>query len=453
MTNENRWMSVTALTRYVKRLFEKDRKLRNVWVRGELSNFKHHSRGHMYFTLKDPNTRIQSVMFAGQNRFLKFRPEDGMKVLVRGDVSVYEPYGQYQLYVKEMQADGVGNLFLAYEELKNKLEKEGLFSSEHKKPLPAFPAEIGVVTSPTGAAVRDIYTTIKRRFPAARITLFPVLVQGPSAAGAIADAIDRADKSGFLDVMIIGRGGGSIEELWAFNEEVVARSIFASSVPIISAIGHETDYTIADFISDVRAPTPTGAAELAVPHVDELSEWIMDRHSRMKRAMTERLQAEKKRLDRMNESYAFRYPTQLVRQKEQELDKLLERHIRSHKRLLHMKKENWRQTVRTLRRYHPEAAMQSAEEKRRYLTKSLYREMKKIHKEKVLAFQQSVSKLNVLSPLNVMERGFSLTYGEDGHLIKSVRQVQPSDFVKVRLKDGQLDCHVWGLEESEEENG
>lgn len=449
MTEQDRYMSVTALTRYVKRLFDKDRSLHDVWVRGELSNFKHHSRGHMYFTLKDQNSRIQSVMFASQNRSLGFRPEDGMKVLLRGEVSVYEPYGQYQLYVKEMQPDGIGNLYLAFEELKRKLEQEGIFSEKYKKPLPAAPREIGVVTSPTGAAVRDIFTTIKRRFPAARITLLPVVVQGTSAANSIARAIDRANELGFLDVLIVGRGGGSIEELWAFNEEIVARRIFASQIPVISAVGHETDYTIADFVSDVRAPTPTGAGELAVPHIDELDARIADREARLKRVIIERTATEKERLKRFETSYAFRYPVQLIRQKEQELDKLLERLTRETRRLVQKKADLRQQTDKSLKRYRPEETVKVADEKRRQLKKRLQREMEKLYKEKNMAFRQIVSKLNVLSPLNVMERGFSLTYAEDQTIVKSVYQVQPSDLVKVRLKDGQLDCQVWGIEESE----
>lgn len=449
MTEQDRYMSVTALTRYVKRLFDKDRSLNDVWVRGELSNFKHHSRGHMYFTLKDRNSRIQSVMFSSKNRSLGFRPEDGMKVLVRGEISVYEPYGTYQLYAREMQPDGIGNLYLAFEELKKQLALEGLFAEEHKKVLPAFPSEIGVVTSPTGAAVRDIFTTVKRRFPSARITLLPVLVQGTAAAGSIAAAIDRANDLGFIDVLIVGRGGGSIEELWAFNEEIVARKIFASAIPIISAVGHETDFTIADFVSDVRAATPTGAAELAVPHFEELGTRISDREARLKRAMIERVSSEKERLNRLQSSYAFRYPAQLVRQKEQELDRQLEGLSRVMSRNVQRKSEHLRMAERGLKRYHPEESVRNADEKRRDLSRRLVREMKSIHKERRTAFGQTVSKLNVLSPLNVMERGFGLTYDERETLVKSVQQVQPGDLVKVRLSDGRLNCHVWGIEEDE----
>lgn len=451
MNEKDRYISVTALTRYVKRLFEKDRRLGDIWVRGELSNFKLHSRGHMYFTLKDQNSRIQSVMFASQNRSLAFRPEDGMKVLVRGEVSVYEPYGAYQLYAKEMQPDGIGNLYLAYEELKKKLAAEGIFSEQHKKPLPAVPYEIGVVTSSTGAAVRDIFTTIKRRFPAARITLFPVLVQGTSAAASIASAIEKANRSGFLEVLIVGRGGGSIEELWAFNEEIVARTIFASSLPVISAVGHETDYTIADFVADMRAPTPTAAGELAVPHFEELGARLRDRESRLKRVMADKIFSEKNRLKRLQSSYAFRYPAQLVRQKEQELDRLLERLSRESGRVVEKRKDRFTAAYKGLRKFRPDATLRQAKEKQQDKVKRLQREMAKVYKQKAEHFAQTVSKLNVLSPLNVMERGFSLTYSEEGKLLKSVKNVELGDLVKVRLEDGQLDCHVWGMEEETDE--
>lgn len=286
---EVKYVTVGALTKYIKRKFEVDPHLRDLWIKGEISNFKYHSRGHMYFTLKDEQARIQAVMFAGYNQYLSFRPEDGMKVLVRGEISVYEPSGNYQIYVKEMQPEGIGNLYLAYEQLKKRLEAEGLFSAEHKKPIPAFPRYIGVVTSPTGAAIRDILTTIRRRYPIATVILFPTLVQGEEAAGSIVRSIEKANELGYIDVLIVGRGGGSIEELWAFNEEAVARAIFASKVPIISAVGHETDFTIADFVADLRAPTPTGAAELAVPHVTELMERISQRKLRLMRAMKEKL--------------------------------------------------------------------------------------------------------------------------------------------------------------------
>jgi exodeoxyribonuclease VII large subunit len=448
MNEKKPYLSVTALTRNIKRMFDKERTLREVWVRGELSNFKRHSRGHMYFTLKDQNARVQSVMFATQNRTLNFRPESGMKVLIRGEVSVYEPYGQYQLYAKEMQPDGIGNLYLAYEQLKKKLEAEGLFSVQIKKTLPVFPLEIAVITSPTGAAVRDIFTTVKRRFPVTRMTLLPALVQGKQAASSIAAALHQANELGHFDVIIVGRGGGSIEELWAFNEEIVARKIFESTTPIISAIGHETDYTIADFVADLRAPTPTGAGELAVPHIDELSQRVTERADRLKRGIVEKVSTEKEHLKRLKTSYAFRYPSQLVRQKEQELDKMLERIDRETKRNVQQKNDKWLQLKKDMIRNHPKEKLQRADKEHLQLAKTMKREMEKWYKEKDMVFRERVSKLNALSPLNVMERGFSLAYSEDGTLVKTVSQVEPSDAVHIRLKDGKLDCQVWGIEES-----
>src|SRR5690606_2508105 len=266
-----------ALTKYIKRKFDFDPHLQNVYVKGEISNFKRHTSGHMYFTLKDEKARIGAVMFAQAARSLKFIPENGMNVLLNGEVSVYEPSGQYQIYVKSMEPDGIGALYVAFEQLKERLEKEGLFRKDRKQPIPPYPKTVGVVTSPTGAAIRDIITTIQRRYPIARIIIYPALVQGTQAAPSVANMIRIANERKEADVLIVGRGGGSIEELWAFNEEVVARAIYESDIPIISAVGHETDTTIADFVADLRAPTPTGAAEMAVPNWTELLERIENR--------------------------------------------------------------------------------------------------------------------------------------------------------------------------------
>ncbi|WP_408006710.1 exodeoxyribonuclease VII large subunit [Pseudalkalibacillus sp. A8] len=447
---QNPYISITELTRYIKRKFDMDGKLQDVWLRGELSNVKHHSRGHMYFTVKDQNSRINSVMFAGNNRFLKFRPEEGMKVLIRGEVSVYEPHGQYQLYVKEMQPDGIGNLFLAFEELKKKLDKEGLFAPERKKKIPATPKRIGVITSPTGAAVRDVLTTIKRRFPIAKVTVIPVLVQGPNAAPSISRAIDFANEQGNWDVLIVGRGGGSIEELWAFNEEIVARSIFHSIIPIISAVGHETDFTIADFVADIRAATPTAAAELAVPHIEELQERVTQRQLRLTRAITEHVKRLRNQLDHQQKSYAFKYPLQLVKQKEQDLDRIMERLQKTRSRTFDRKAQQIDQLKSRLDRNHPEKLFSRSKDKHQVLVRMLKKEMRNLIDHNSSDFQNKIGKLNALSPLSIMERGYSLAYDQGtDNLIKSVKQVQPGDQVTVRLKDGKLDCQVWGLEESE----
>ncbi|WP_394174728.1 exodeoxyribonuclease VII large subunit [Guptibacillus hwajinpoensis] len=444
----DRYISVTALTRHVKRMIDNEPALQDVWLRGELSNVKLHNRGHLYFTVKDDKSRVQAVMFAGNNRHIKFKPENGMKVLIRGEISVFEPYGQYQLYAKEMQPDGIGNLYLAYEELKRKLEFEGLFSEDLKQPIPRYPTEIGVITSPTGAAIRDIFTTIKRRYPAARITVFPVLVQGNSAKSSIVKAIEMANAMNMLDVLIVGRGGGSIEELWAFNEEEVARSIARSHVPVISAIGHETDFTIADFVADLRAPTPTGAAELAVPSVVELKERLDQRVHRLMRAMREKHLSERERLSNLQKSYAFRYPDQLLRQKEQELDLQVERLQKTMKRLLVYTEERVDRNHKQLLKQHPNRLLKDSTQELNELKGSLQKEMQRVLHGKQRDFSLFAGKLNALSPLKVMERGYSLAYKED-ELIKSVKQVQPGDVLKVEMTDGKIDCHVWGLEESD----
>lgn len=446
--SEIKYVTVTALTKYIKRKFEVDPHLQDLWIKGEISNFTFHSRGHMYFTLKDENARIQAVMFAGYNRYLAFKPENGMKVLVRGEISVYEPSGNYQVYVKEMQPEGIGNLYLAYEQLKKRLEEEGLFAHDHKKPIPKFPRYVGVITSPTGAAIRDIITTIRRRYPIVKLILFPTLVQGEHAAASIVRSIEKANELGCLDVLIVGRGGGSIEELWAFNEESVARAIFSSKVPIISAVGHETDFTIADFVADLRAPTPTGAAELAVPHLTEVLERIGQRRVRLIRVMKEKMAYESERLKRVQKSYVFRNPGKLYEQKEQQLDILMERLQRQATRLIEQKHERWMQAYVLLQKHQPSEKVAKAREKQQMLAKLLEREIDSILKQKQMAFTSFLSKLHALSPLKIMERGYSLIYKEK-QLVKSIHQLQPGDSIKIRLQDGNLDCQVWGIEEEQ----
>ncbi|MGD6815584.1 exodeoxyribonuclease VII large subunit [Metabacillus sp. 113a] len=444
-----RHVTVTALTKYIKRKFDVDPHLRDIWVKGELSNVKIHSRGHLYFTLKDEQSRILGVMFSSQNKALKFRPENGMKVLLRGEISVYEQSGQYQIYAKEMQPDGIGSLYLTYEELKKKLQKEGLFDEKYKKPIPAFPQTIGVVTSPTGAAVRDILITIKRRYPLAKVIIIPALVQGLSAGESVASSIGKANRLGVLDTLIVGRGGGSIEELWAFNEEVVARAIFDSEVPIISAVGHETDYTISDFAADLRAPTPTGAAELAVPHFADLLERAAERKARLMRAMQERVTRDKERLKAFKRSYAFRYPKQLYEQKEQQLDDLVEDLQREMLRALTYKKDLFRNKENRLLRVHPKTQATAAMRRHEQAVKALTREMTQSLTEKQREFQHALEKLNALNPLSIMERGYSLVYKED-QLVKSISGTAEGEKVTVRLQDGTLFCEV--IEKVEETN-
>ncbi|WEG14319.1 exodeoxyribonuclease VII large subunit [Pullulanibacillus sp. KACC 23026] len=441
MTEQKAAITITQLTRYLKRVIEGNRHLQDVWLRGEISNFKRHSRGHMYLTLKDEQSRLQAVMFAADNARLLFKPEDGMKVLVRGQVSVYEPYGQYQLYIKEMQQDGIGNLYLAFEQLKKKLEEEGLFDPQFKKPLPAYPNKIGVITSPTGAAIRDVFTTIKRRFPRASLFVFPVHVQGELAAPAIVKAIETANALRQVDVLIVGRGGGSIEDLWAFNEEKVARAIFQSALPIISAVGHETDFTIADFVADVRAATPTAAAELAVPHLHDLEARLTDRLTRLALLMRNKLVREQERLKALERSYAFRSPLQLIRQKEQDLDRLWER--LTTRMAHHVQKTNTALTQmdRLLFKHHPESQVNRSAKDLEHMTGRLTRSMAALQKTKQQSFRFTLSQLNALSPLAIMERGYSLTY-KKGTIVKRVDQVQVEDELAVKLTDGSIDVKV-----------
>lgn len=440
MTNE--FLSVSELTRKIKRLIDNEPQLQNVWIRGEISNFTHHSRGHMYFTMKDDKSKVNCVMFAGNNRFLKFIPENGMSVLVRGDISIYEPHGQYQLYVQEMERDGIGNLYLAFEELKKKLELAGYFSRERKKSIPKMPKRIAVATSPTGAAVRDILTTLRRRFPIAKVTLFPVLVQGSDAPQSIARAIYQANAANMYDVMIIGRGGGSIEELWAFNEQVVAEAIYESHIPIISAVGHETDVTISDFVADLRAPTPTAAAELAVPDMTELLKTIQESRMRLIQAMDRKRKHEQKRLQFLTKSYAFRYPKQLIEQKEQDLDRLVDTLQKSFQITLENNNRRLRELEQRLHRVHPNKKWQDEMKNYQHLHQRFLRQVKQKVQEKETSYSLLLSKLNVLSPLRMMERGYSLVYDEEENLVKHVNDVEKNDRIAVRLQDGQLHCRV-----------
>ncbi|PAK45389.1 exodeoxyribonuclease VII large subunit [Peribacillus simplex] len=446
MSNQQ-YLSVSALTKYIKRKFDADPHLQNVYIKGEISNFKQHTSGHMYFTLKDEKARLLSVMFAANNKGMKFLPENGMKVLVKGDISLYEAGGQYQLYVKSMAPDGVGDLYLAYEQLKKKLEGAGLFLAERKKPIPQYPKSVGVITSPTGAALRDILTTIKRRYPIARIIVYPALVQGNNAAKSIAKAISMANARAESDVLIVGRGGGSIEELWAFNEEIVAESIYDSDIPVISAVGHETDFTIADFVADMRAPTPTGAAELAVPHLNEILERLMNRKNRLTRSIQEAVNFERTRLTRMERSYAFRYPHKMYEQKLEQLDKTMDRLGRTSTRYFMKKRDELNQLNDILKKQHPEQAVKNAKDELQQHAKVLRRAMEAIYRHKSQQFVHITATLSALSPLKIMERGYGLVFAEDETLVKSTQQVSKGDKIAVSIKDGTLECEIKKIKE------
>ncbi len=446
---QDRYLTVSALTKYIKRKFESDPHLKEIFLRGEISNFKHHSRGHMYLTIKDDKSRVNAVMFAGYNRYMKFKPENGMNVLIRGEIGVYEPHGQYQLYIHQMEPDGLGALYLAYEELKKKLTTEGLFDDGLKKPLPAYPRSIAVLTSPTGAAVRDILTTIDRRYPNVRVTVFPVLVQGQNAKTSIVQAIEKVNELQDYDVMIVGRGGGSIEELWAFNEEIVARAIAASEIPVISAVGHETDFTISDFVADYRAPTPTGAAEVAVPSQTEVAERIQNLRRRAQNAMDVRMNQAKEKLAQKQKSYAFRYPEQLLRQKEQELDRMYDQLQKASVQMVNQKQNDLTNIQKRLQQQHPEKSLRLAKQELVQTTKRMNRAMQQETKSKMQTYHELISKLTLLNPLETIKRGYAIPYSEKGAVVKSIRDVQPGEAMQVKVQDGVLDCQVWGMEEED----
>lgn len=385
-------LTVTELNNYVKKLLDNEPNLKNVFVTGEISNFKNHYSGHMYMTIKDEGGAIKAVMFSSYANRLRFAPENGMKVIIFGSVSLYNKDGSYQFYITDMQPDGLGALNLAFEQLKEKLQNEGLFNAEHKKPLPEFPQKIGVMTAPDGAAVRDIFSVLKRRYPVAEIVFYPVAVQGASAAPEIAKGVQLFNEKNACDVLIVGRGGGSLEDLWAFNEEIVARAIFASNIPVISAVGHETDFTIADFVADLRAPTPSAAAEVAVPDIFELKAGLLGLKQHLAVLIKNRVNAEREFLINTEKQMNLISPSNKILNSRTELVNINEKLINT-------------------------------------MLLKLNNEKAKIS---VLA-----SKLNALSPLEVLSRGYAISYKESSP-VTSVKQVAAGDNIKVVVKDGEL---------------
>jgi len=443
------YLSVKALTKYIKRKFDADPHLRNVFVKGELSNVKIHSSGHIYFTLKDDQSRMPAVMFAAQAKSLKFKPESGMNVLLQGDVNVYENSGQYQLYAHHMQPDGIGELFIAFEQLKEKLQKEGLFLDARKKPIPKFPKKIGVVTATTGAAIRDIITTLNRRYPLAEVLIFPTLVQGSGAAPSIVKSIKHAQKNHGIDVLIVGRGGGSIEDLWAFNEEVVARAIVESSIPVISAVGHETDTTIADYVADLRAPTPTAAAELAVPNQIELLQHMMNRTSQLVHLMTTMITHDKKRLNRVVTSYPLAYPERLYRPFIEKLTRLQEQFERSGKNIVVKEREQYTQKVLRLRIQNPQRSLDPLRKNVQNLQDRMHLAMKSTLKNKGRTFESSIRTLEALNPLTIMKRGYSISYQND-RVVKSVGDLNKDEPIRISLQDGVINATIQSILKKEE---
>ncbi len=388
-------LTVTDLNLYIKSVVENDFILNNITVKGEISNFKNHSSGHLYMSLKDNSGVIRAVMFRTSASKLRFEPKNGMQVIVTGRVGVFERDGQYQIYINEMIPDGVGALYIAYEQLKAKLEAEGLFDSSHKKPIPKYPNIIGVVTSPTGAAIRDILNILKRRFPYTKVYLYPVLVQGPDAAASIVRGLKYFD--GKVDTVITGRGGGSIEDLWAFNEEIVARAIFEMKTPVISAVGHETDFTIADFVADRRVPTPSAAAEIAVPSSAELSRFLKIVDARLSTALINKVEKSKKELENLKNRDVLKNPLAVFDIKRMAVDSY-------------------------------EARLEKA-----------FTDRKTFFKER---FLKCFFKLDALHPLKILNRGYSMATDKKGSPVSSIKKIKAGDIIKLNFSDGKADCTV-----------
>lgn len=391
-------LSVSQLNRYIKMNFDADENLANIFISGEISNFTNHYRtGHLYFTLKDDSAAVRAVMFNSSAKRLKFMPEDGMKVIARGRVSVYEASGQYQLYVDDMQPDGVGALNLAYEQLKEKLQKEGLFSELHKKPLPPYPEKVGVITSPTGAAVRDIINVLGRRFPYAEIVFCPVLVQGDGAHLQLTDAVNLFNSERAADVIIIGRGGGSIEDLWEFNDEGLARAVYNSDIPVISAVGHETDFTICDFVADMRAPTPSAAAELAVPDANELQYALSALKNRMFLNVSSGIADRRSRLEYLTSKGVLKSPDEMLSNRSQRLDTAFSKMLSSYENRIGGKK---------------------------------------------VEFISAATALSKLDPMSVLMRGFAFVSDKSGKNVYSSQALAKGDKINVRFHDGSAVCEV-----------
>ena len=402
MIEKRQALSVTQINLYIKEVIAKDDILSDVLVKGELSNFKAHSSGHMYMSLKDESGVMRAVMFRSAAAKLTFRPQNGMKVIAHGRVAVYERDGQYQLYIDDMQQEGQGDLYAAFEQLKQKLAAEGLFDPAHKKRLPKYPKKVGVVTAPTGAAIRDIINVLSRRFSYSDVVLYPVLVQGENSAASIVCAIEYFNETKLADVLIVGRGGGSIEDLWSFNEEIVARAIYKSEIPIVSAVGHEIDFTISDFVADLRAPTPSAAAELVVPSQVELTEKFNNVYRMLYRQAMQVTERGRMRVERCIDRPAFKNPVSKINDERQYLDSLT-----------HMFETACASAIRT--------------------------------KKQELA--ECAAKLNGLSPLGTLGRGYSLTKDASGRVVRSVSQVSEGDMISVTVADGEFSAKVSGKAE------
>ena len=413
-----KYVTISDLNRYIKAKFDMDTHLNRVYLKGEISNFKHHTRGHFYFTLKDENSRIAAVMFASSAKSVAFEPEDGMKVLVSGRIALYEATGSYQIYVDSMELDGIGNLYLEFERLKKELAKEGLFNKEHKKLIPKYPMKVGVITADTGAAIKDIVSTIKRRFPICQVILFPSLVQGPDAKYNIVNQIKKADTFN-LDTIIVGRGGGSIEDLWAFNEEIVARAIYECNTPIISAVGHEIDFTIADFVADLRAPTPTGAAEMCVPTIMDTNILINNLVIRATKTIKNMVNQKFVMLERFKRSYILKNPYSMYEIKEQKLDILIDNLKNNMENIITKKTHLYENITSSYILSNPMILIDNKSNKLDILIKSL----------------------SLLNPMSILDKGYSIVKHDD-KVIKQIKDVKKGDNIDITLAKGIISAKV-----------
>lgn len=437
-TSEREVFSVSQLNRRAKQLLETHLPL--IWVEGEISNIARPSSGHWYFTLKDDRAQVRCAMFKGRNQRVNFAPQQGQQVLIRARVSLYENRGEYQLIAEHMEEAGHGALQRAFDELKLKLSREGLFDPAHKRPLPSLPRHIGVITSPTGAAVRDVLTVLKRRFPSIPVTVIPVPVQGKEAAPAIVRALALANRAGLFDVLILGRGGGSLEDLWPFNEEAVARAIYASELPVVSAVGHEVDVTISDFVADLRAATPSAAAELVVPDAGEWQQQFRAYAQRLSQTMTRRLLAEKRHLQHL--SKRLRHPGERLQQQSQRLDGLELRLGRAIQQQLTRQQHRLQNLTLRHRAHNPAPLVRQWHQRIEQLRTRLDRQMQQQLKTKRQRLSEAGRMLHSVSPLSTLERGYAIVSDESGQVVRAAEQLQPGDSMTTRLAKGEVVSRV-----------
>ena len=436
------YVTVSALTKYIKYKFDKDPHLGRVYLTGEISNFRLRPT-HQYFSLKDENAIISATMFQSAFKKIQFRPEEGMKVLVIGKVSVFEKSGQYQINIEHMEPDGVGALYLAYEQLKKKLEAEGLFSLP-KKPIPQFPKKIAILTSESGAVIQDIQTTVARRFPIVQLVLYPTVVQGVHAVNSILKNLDLVEQEDY-DVVIIGRGGGSIEDLWAFNEEPVVRRVAELSIPVISSVGHETDTTLIDFVSDMRAATPTAAAEIATPVLMEIHQQLRNLQTRLEQALSRQLQIKRERMQALAKASIFQNPERIYQVYQQRVDQLEMRLQQMMQQSVQHKRQQLVKNQHRLELGSPSRRVQTEKQALQYLAKRLEQAQGQLMKDKKQQFQRAIQQLDLLSPLKIMNRGYGILQ-QDETIIKSVNQLEVNQELTIQLVDGTVRSKVTSVE-------